>query len=205
MSAAVDNAIADLQRDNAELRRQLDEQPLPSATRPWSSRLRHAEVLQVINSSPGDLTPVFDAMLDKALRLCGAAFGGLWTFDHDRYVAVAVRVPPAYAEFLAEASMVPGPGTAPYRLRQGEPIGVRRYSISLPRRLIAPATRSAERWSISVQRLRRTPGVLAQRRRRPRRGFRSTARKSAPLPKGRSRCCKISQRRRSLRWRTRGS
>ena len=79
-------------------------------------------MLQVINSSPGDLAPVFDAMLDKATRLCEAVFGILWTYDGDRYLAVALRnVPPEYAEFLREPLRVP-PGTVVGQLAAGKQV-----------------------------------------------------------------------------------
>jgi class 3 adenylate cyclase len=78
------------------------------------------EILGVINSSPGDLAPVFDAILEKAMRLCEAAFGGMWIFG-DRYFANALRgVPQAYADFLHGSTEFPGPGTAAYRFLHGE-------------------------------------------------------------------------------------
>jgi GAF domain-containing protein len=81
-----------------------------------------AEVLKVINSSAGSLTPVFEAMLDRAMQLCEAAFGGIWILEGDRYTAVALQgVPEAYAQFLGRTTLIPGPGTAPYRLMHGEP------------------------------------------------------------------------------------
>src|SRR4029077_8298767 len=79
-----------------------------------------AEVLQVINSSPGDLAPVFDAMLEKAMRLCGAAFGGLWTHDGERFHAAALHGVPALFSAFHDKPVEPIPGTGAHPLVHGQ-------------------------------------------------------------------------------------
>ncbi|MGA8399708.1 MAG: GAF domain-containing protein [Stellaceae bacterium] len=79
-----------------------------------------AEVLQVINSSPGDLAPVFEAMLDKALQLCDANFGYLLTYDGEGLVPVADRGNPAFSAWVrGRGKIVPEPGTINARIIDG--------------------------------------------------------------------------------------
>ena len=83
-----------------------------------------AEVLQVINASPGNLAPVLDAMLEKATRLCDAAFGDLLIYNSEVFHRAAMQgVTPAMAEFLREPIHPESePGSALYRMVHGENI-----------------------------------------------------------------------------------
>ena len=100
---AIENArlIGELQQRSAELEEALDYQGAIT------------EILRVINSSPRDPAPVFDAILEKATFLCEAGAGLLWLYDDGTFRAAAVRdLPPAYAQFVRRGSVNPGPETS---------------------------------------------------------------------------------------------
>ena len=78
------------------------------------------EVLKVISSSPGDLTRVFDAILERATRLCEATHGHVWRFDGEMLHAVAVRGDPQFVEWLRQHGTVrPIVGSAADRIVRG--------------------------------------------------------------------------------------
>ena len=72
-----------------------------------------SQVLQVISSSPGELEPVFEAMLANAVRICDAKFGVLLLCESVGFRTVALHnAPPAFAEERRRNPLIhPAPGT----------------------------------------------------------------------------------------------
>jgi GAF domain-containing protein len=108
---AIENArlLTELRQRTADLSETLEQQ---TAT---------FEIVKVISSSPGELKPVFEAILENATRICGAKIGILFRFDDGAYSAVAtLGVPVAYNEYLNRGPIRPGPGTGLGRLAAGE-------------------------------------------------------------------------------------
>ena len=95
---AIENVrlFKELQARNAEVTEALEQQ---TAT---------AEILKVISSSPTDTQPVFEAIIDNALRLCDGQVGGLQLYDGERLRRAAIRGrSPEFAKWVAENPFTP--------------------------------------------------------------------------------------------------
>jgi GAF domain-containing protein len=77
-----------------------------------------SEVLSVISSSPGELKPVFEAMLANAMRVCEAKYGLMQRYEDDSWKIAAAQGAPAYTEYLQQhyEHNQPGPETVSARI-----------------------------------------------------------------------------------------
>src|SRR5260370_32898928 len=95
-------ADVDLKKENAALRIELAEA--------LERQTATSEVLQVISSTPGDLEPVFQKMLENATRVCGANFGQMNLYGEGSFRPVAFyNMPAAYTASWADTSFQPHP------------------------------------------------------------------------------------------------
>ena len=94
-----------------ELRQRTDDlsQRTTDLTEALEQQTAMSEVLQVISSSPGDLQPVFAAMLEKAVRICGAKFGNISRWEEQAlHLVASFRTPAAFVEARKRTPHDPG-------------------------------------------------------------------------------------------------
>jgi len=122
MSAIPDSTFANPQELIADLQRQL---AASNAERDeaLAQQTATAEVLQVINASPGDLDAVFEAVITNAMTLCEASFGHMHIYDGEHVRAVALRGDPQFVEWQRRRGSHPiNPGSPVERALHGEDV-----------------------------------------------------------------------------------
>ena len=108
-SRSSSSSTAGAESESECLRRERDE-ALEQLSEALEQQTATSEVLKVISSSPGELGPVFDTVLENATRLCEAHFGILYRFEDDAFRAIALRgAPSAFAEFQQSGPIRPTP------------------------------------------------------------------------------------------------
>jgi adenylate cyclase len=113
------SAMGDLQRAVTDLRQEL-ERARAERDEALEQQTATAEVLGVINSSPGELEPVFNAILEKAHKFCDAEQGVLVRYDGRHFQGAAThRLPESIAEVWREP-FDPTPGSGQEQLLSGE-------------------------------------------------------------------------------------
>ncbi|HEY3792702.1 MAG TPA: GAF domain-containing protein [Bradyrhizobium sp.] len=101
-----------LQESYADLEKKVDDRTA-DLTEALQQQTATSEVLRVISSSPGELEPVFNAILANATRICEAKFGVMHLCrDGQIKCAAEMGAPPAFAEYLRDVGWHrPEPGT----------------------------------------------------------------------------------------------
>jgi signal transduction histidine kinase len=111
MTATLQHQVAALRRANDELQQRLHERTAELGEA-QAQKAAMAELMEVINASPGNLTLVFDAMLEKATRLGEAELGILWVYDGRVFSALATcGVSAEFQDYLRENPQSGNPGS----------------------------------------------------------------------------------------------
>ncbi|MGA7680066.1 MAG: GAF domain-containing protein, partial [Pseudolabrys sp.] len=109
-------------RSTAHVQEQLD-RALRERDEALDQQTATAEILQTINESPGDLTPVFDAMVESAMRLCQADYGHVYSYDGKLLHLVAAHGDPRYVNWIKEGGPRAPEGTLTFtRILGGKPL-----------------------------------------------------------------------------------